>query len=82
MLVNLNFATIMPKMAVKRVAVIGAGVSGLVAIKTCLEDGLEPVCYEKEEELGELQYCTRTNIFFFQFQFYQQLIKITISTMS
>ncbi|XP_041476579.1 flavin-containing monooxygenase 5-like [Lytechinus variegatus] len=37
-----------------RVAIIGAGVSGLVAVKTCLEEGLEPVCFEKEHELGGL----------------------------
>ncbi|XP_071485977.1 dimethylaniline monooxygenase [N-oxide-forming] 2-like [Diadema antillarum] len=39
-------------MAVKRVAVIGAGVSGLVAIKSCVEDGLEPVCFEREDQVG------------------------------
>ncbi|XP_030848924.1 dimethylaniline monooxygenase [N-oxide-forming] 5 [Strongylocentrotus purpuratus] len=36
----------------KRVAIIGAGVSGLVAIKTCLEEGLQPVCFEKVKQLG------------------------------
>ena len=30
-------------MAKKKVAVIGAGASGLTAIKCCLEQGLEPV---------------------------------------
>ena len=29
----------------KRVAVIGAGASGLPSIKACLEEGLHPVCY-------------------------------------
>ncbi|XP_071476241.1 flavin-containing monooxygenase 5-like [Diadema antillarum] len=36
----------------KRVAVIGAGVSGLVSIKTCLEEGLEPVCFERASQIG------------------------------
>ncbi|XP_071476242.1 flavin-containing monooxygenase 5-like [Diadema antillarum] len=36
----------------KRVAVIGAGVSGLVSIKTCLEEGLEPVCFEQTSDIG------------------------------
>ncbi|XP_071493880.1 flavin-containing monooxygenase 5-like [Diadema antillarum] len=35
-----------------RVAVIGGGVSGLAAIKTCLEEGFEPVCFEKEAFFG------------------------------
>ncbi|XP_041480897.1 dimethylaniline monooxygenase [N-oxide-forming] 2-like [Lytechinus variegatus] len=39
-------------MAVKRVAVIGAGISGLVSTKTCLEEGIEPVCFEQTEQIG------------------------------
>lgn len=39
-------------MAVKKVAVIGAGVSGLASIKTCLEEGFEPVCFERDEKVG------------------------------
>lgn len=31
----------------KRVAIIGAGAAGLVAIKECLAQGLEPVCFEQ-----------------------------------
>eukprot|EP00057_Strongylocentrotus_purpuratus_P034525 XP_795573.2 PREDICTED: dimethylaniline monooxygenase [N-oxide-forming] 2 [Strongylocentrotus purpuratus] len=41
-------------MDITRVAVLGAGVSGLAAIKTCLEEGLQPVCFEKARELGGL----------------------------
>ncbi|PIK34855.1 putative dimethylaniline monooxygenase [Apostichopus japonicus] len=41
-------------MAAKTVAVIGAGVSGLTAIKACLEEGLEPVAFEKRSEIGGL----------------------------
>ncbi|KAM4860753.1 flavin-containing monooxygenase 5-like [Thomomys bottae] len=41
-------------MRAKRIAVIGAGVSGLGAIKSCLEEGLEPVCFEKNKDIGGL----------------------------
>ncbi|KAK3087078.1 hypothetical protein FSP39_001367 [Pinctada imbricata] len=37
----------------KRVAVIGAGASGLTAIKCCLDEGLEPVCFERTDHIGE-----------------------------
>ena len=36
------------------VAVIGAGASGLPAIKCCLDEGLEPTCYEKRGYIGGL----------------------------
>lgn len=38
----------------KRVAVIGAGISGLGAIKICLEEGLEPTCFERSNDIGGL----------------------------
>ncbi|XP_029474782.1 dimethylaniline monooxygenase [N-oxide-forming] 5-like [Rhinatrema bivittatum] len=38
----------------KRVAVIGAGSSGLTSIKCCLDEGLEPVCFEATEDVGGL----------------------------
>ncbi len=38
----------------KRVAIIGAGCSGLVAIKSCIEEGLEPVCIERTNFMGGL----------------------------
>ncbi|KXH43035.1 hypothetical protein CSIM01_01789 [Colletotrichum simmondsii] len=38
----------------KRVAVIGAGPSGLVAIKECLAAGLEVQCFERAPSLGGL----------------------------
>ncbi|XP_004688156.1 PREDICTED: dimethylaniline monooxygenase [N-oxide-forming] 5-like isoform X2 [Condylura cristata] len=38
----------------KRIAVIGAGVSGLGAIKNCLEVGLEPTCFEGSDDIGGL----------------------------
>lgn len=36
----------------KRVAVIGAGLSGLVTVKELLEKGHQPVCYERADGLG------------------------------
>ncbi|XP_067121919.1 flavin-containing monooxygenase 5-like [Centruroides vittatus] len=36
----------------KKVAVIGAGASGLAAIKTCLENDLKVVCYEWNTDVG------------------------------
>ncbi|VTJ81000.1 Hypothetical predicted protein [Marmota monax] len=41
-------------MTAKKIAVIGAGVSGLGAIKSCLEEGLEPTCFEKGSDIGGL----------------------------
>uniref|UniRef100_A0A671FLI6 Flavin-containing monooxygenase n=1 Tax=Rhinolophus ferrumequinum TaxID=59479 RepID=A0A671FLI6_RHIFE len=41
-------------MARKRVAVVGAGISGLGAIKCCLEEDLEPTCFERNDDIGGL----------------------------
>ncbi|XP_063283421.1 dimethylaniline monooxygenase [N-oxide-forming] 2-like [Pelobates fuscus] len=41
-------------MVKKRVAIIGAGVSGLTGIKSCLEEGLEPTCFERRNDIGGL----------------------------
>nr|XP_003225490.1 PREDICTED: dimethylaniline monooxygenase [N-oxide-forming] 5 [Anolis carolinensis] len=38
----------------KKVAIIGAGASGLTAIKCCLDEGLQPTCYERSEDIGGL----------------------------
>ncbi|KAJ3329983.1 Cyclopentanone 1,2-monooxygenase (CPMO) [Blyttiomyces sp. JEL0837] len=38
----------------KRVAIIGAGASGLAAIKECGEQGLDVVCFEAEPHVGGL----------------------------
>uniref|UniRef100_G3TT90 Flavin-containing monooxygenase n=1 Tax=Loxodonta africana TaxID=9785 RepID=G3TT90_LOXAF len=38
----------------KRVAIIGAGVSGLASIRSCLEEGLKPTCFEKSDDVGGL----------------------------
>ncbi|KAG8555877.1 hypothetical protein GDO81_017849 [Engystomops pustulosus] len=39
---------------IMKVAVIGAGNSGLISIKCCLDEGLEPTCYERSEDIGGL----------------------------
>uniref|UniRef100_A0A672U8A2 Flavin-containing monooxygenase n=1 Tax=Strigops habroptila TaxID=2489341 RepID=A0A672U8A2_STRHB len=36
------------------VAVVGAGVSGLTATKCCLDEGLEPTCFEQSQDIGGL----------------------------
>ncbi|XP_015926293.2 flavin-containing monooxygenase 5 [Parasteatoda tepidariorum] len=41
-------------MSRRRVAVIGAGPSGICAVKTLLEDGLEPICFERTNHIGGL----------------------------
>ncbi|KAM5237496.1 LOW QUALITY PROTEIN: flavin-containing monooxygenase 5-like [Ctenodactylus gundi] len=38
----------------KRIAVIGAGVSGLGAMKCCLDEDLEPTCFERNDDIGGL----------------------------
>ncbi|XP_032081988.1 dimethylaniline monooxygenase [N-oxide-forming] 4 isoform X1 [Thamnophis elegans] len=53
----------------RKVAIIGAGVSGLASIKCCLEEGLEPTCFEKNDVIGGLWQFTdipekgRTNVY-------------------
>ncbi|CAH3021974.1 unnamed protein product [Porites evermanni] len=41
-----------------KVAIIGAGASGLTCIKSCKDEGLEPVCFEQEDSIGGLWYFT------------------------
>ncbi|EMP34553.1 Dimethylaniline monooxygenase [N-oxide-forming] 5, partial [Chelonia mydas] len=38
----------------KRIAVIGAGVCGLSSIKCCLDEGLQPICFERSSDIGGL----------------------------
>ncbi|XP_042907876.1 flavin-containing monooxygenase 5 [Parasteatoda tepidariorum] len=38
----------------KRICIVGGGASGLSAIKACLEQNLEPVCYEWTKNIGGL----------------------------
>ncbi|XP_051951422.1 si:dkey-239i20.4 isoform X2 [Xyrauchen texanus] len=44
----------------KHVAVIGAGSAGLVSIKCCLDEGLEPMCFESSDDIGGLWYFKET----------------------
>ncbi|XP_069823530.1 flavin-containing monooxygenase 5-like [Dendropsophus ebraccatus] len=39
---------------VQKICVIGAGSSGLTAIKCCLDEGLEPTCFESSDDIGGL----------------------------
>ncbi|XP_008592006.1 PREDICTED: dimethylaniline monooxygenase [N-oxide-forming] 5-like [Galeopterus variegatus] len=41
-------------MTKQRIAVIGGGVCGLTSIKCCLDEGLEPVCFERTNDIGGL----------------------------
>lgn len=41
-------------MSSKRVAVIGAGVAGISALKACLEAGLDVTCFEQSDHVGGL----------------------------
>jgi dimethylaniline monooxygenase (N-oxide forming) len=41
-------------MANMRVLVIGAGASGLTAVKCCLDEGLDPVCIERTSDIAGL----------------------------
>ncbi|NWU97630.1 FMO5 monooxygenase, partial [Upupa epops] len=41
-------------MAAQRVVIIGAGASGLCALKCCLDEGLEPTCFERSGDIGGL----------------------------
>ncbi|NWT05340.1 FMO5 monooxygenase, partial [Mionectes macconnelli] len=41
-------------MASQRIAIIGAGASGLCALKCCLDEGLEPTCFERSKDIGGL----------------------------
>ncbi|RWS19603.1 dimethylaniline monooxygenase [N-oxide-forming] 5-like protein, partial [Leptotrombidium deliense] len=38
----------------KIIGVIGAGASGLTAIKHCLEEGFDVICYDRTDDLGGL----------------------------
>uniref|UniRef100_A0A3B3WGJ5 Flavin-containing monooxygenase n=1 Tax=Poecilia mexicana TaxID=48701 RepID=A0A3B3WGJ5_9TELE len=39
---------------VQKVAVIGAGPCGLSSVKACLDEGLEPTCFESSDDIGGL----------------------------
>ena len=35
------------------VAVIGAGSAGVTAVKCALDEGLQPTCFEQDDQIGE-----------------------------
>ncbi|PAA70391.1 hypothetical protein BOX15_Mlig005613g1 [Macrostomum lignano] len=37
-----------------RICIVGAGVSGIAAVKACLDEGLEPMAFERSSDLGGL----------------------------
>lgn len=41
---------------VKRICIVGSGPSGLACIKSCLEEGLDVVSYDKSDFIGGLWY--------------------------
>ncbi|KAM4641600.1 flavin-containing monooxygenase 5-like [Discoglossus pictus] len=38
----------------KKICIVGGGSSGLTAIKCCLDEDLEPTCFERSEDIGGL----------------------------
>ncbi|XP_048730177.2 flavin-containing monooxygenase 5-like isoform X2 [Ostrea edulis] len=42
----------------KTVAVVGAGASGLPAVKCCVDEGLQPLCFERTDHIGGLWHFT------------------------
>ncbi|XP_071821857.1 flavin-containing monooxygenase 1-like [Apostichopus japonicus] len=48
--------------SVKRIAIVGAGLSGLTSIKACLEEDLQPVCFERTGFVGGIWAPHKQNI--------------------
>ncbi|KAJ3158359.1 flavin-containing monooxygenase [Geranomyces michiganensis] len=44
------------------VAIIGAGLGGLIAVKECLSHGLQPVCFELAKDVGGLWNATQPDL--------------------
>ncbi|XP_026365177.3 flavin-containing monooxygenase 2 isoform X2 [Ursus arctos] len=65
----------------KKVAVIGAGVSGLVSLKCCVDEGLEPTCFERTEDIGGL-WRFKENVEDGRASIYQSVITNTSKEMS
>ena len=36
-----------------KIAIIGGGIAGLLSTKHCLEENLQPTCFEKADHIGE-----------------------------
>ncbi|XP_064139002.1 flavin-containing monooxygenase 2 isoform X2 [Loxodonta africana] len=65
----------------KKVAVIGAGVSGLISLKCCVNEGLEPTCFERTEDIGGL-WRFKENVEEGRASIYQSVITNTSKEMS
>ncbi|KAM5239074.1 LOW QUALITY PROTEIN: flavin-containing monooxygenase 2 [Ctenodactylus gundi] len=65
----------------KKVAVIGAGVSGLISLKCCVDEGLEPTCFERTEDIGGL-WRFKENVEEGRASIYQSVITNTSKEMS
>ncbi|XP_006872704.1 PREDICTED: dimethylaniline monooxygenase [N-oxide-forming] 2 [Chrysochloris asiatica] len=65
----------------KKVAVIGAGVSGLISLKCCIDEGLEPTCFERTEDIGGL-WRFKENVEEGRASIYQSVITNTSKEMS
>ncbi|XP_020025621.1 flavin-containing monooxygenase 2 isoform X2 [Castor canadensis] len=65
----------------KKVAVIGAGVSGLISMKCCVDEGLEPTCFERTEDIGGL-WRFKENVEDGRASIYQSVITNTSKEMS
>ncbi|XP_037681293.1 dimethylaniline monooxygenase [N-oxide-forming] 2 isoform X1 [Choloepus didactylus] len=65
----------------KKVAVIGAGVSGLISLKCCVDEGLEPICFERTEDIGGL-WRFKENVEDGRASIYQSVITNTSKEMS
>lgn len=59
---------------VKRVAVVGVGVSGLSFIKCCLDEDLEFICFERSDDIGGLWKFIVRSLDFFIFINYDLVI--------
>jgi cation diffusion facilitator CzcD-associated flavoprotein CzcO len=63
----------------ERACVIGAGVAGLTALKHCLEEGFDTVCFEKDTDVGGLwNYHDKNKFVYFTFH----LLPSNFSTLS
>ncbi|XP_019503343.1 PREDICTED: dimethylaniline monooxygenase [N-oxide-forming] 2 isoform X1 [Hipposideros armiger] len=65
----------------KKVAVIGAGASGLTSLKCCVDEGLEPTCFERTEDIGGL-WRFKENVEDGRASIYQSVITNTSKEMS
>ncbi|KAF6074509.1 flavin containing dimethylaniline monooxygenase 2 [Phyllostomus discolor] len=65
----------------KTVAVIGAGVSGLISLKCCVDEGLLPTCFERTDDIGGV-WRFKENVEDGQPSIYQSVITSTSKEMS